>query len=702
MELRGAAAVPARLRLAGRVPRRVGGRALGSRVLAGLPHRPAGGTRLRLSAIDACWVVAGSGQAGRPFGAFLHCPEPATLPVCSLQGFPRLVPSGDVGASAAATPQRQLREDQVVYELRAPGGASPALLGHHGPGGAGAALLPGAGAGGAGSAKRSLGGEALGAAGDPSEAELGTALRSFYLDPADPAGHQGDGSDGPDGGLEGAPGEGGAPAVFAGLGAAVGSLAGAGAASADADAGAGGGFTTAGLQHLAAKLRNGSVTPGGGPLQPAGGSGRYAGYEDSVESKQGAGPGAAPGSAAPASGGAASGSGRARVPALHLSRVSVADLLQGGGSDDPSPSGSGGVPGQLHAVSRQAQASISRLAQSMHSSGMAAVTPADIRAALAGAGPALADMLPAACVHTHSPAIACHIRSHTRRCASRAGQGQGAPGAVPYTAAGGEAGAQGAGAAATEARLAGVAQNLAAAGLFATPEVSTRPMAPAEGVDFPNLGSPAWPAGGQQPSTAAAAFNAALAAEVSAASLAMQQQEGQGQPPPPEWQDTADSAAAAAGTIGAPAAALAADVRALPLSLAADSQYAAAASAADSCALPAFAFDSAPPWQTGSPRALHLHQPAPPADPSGLLLPLLHAAVAAPLEPALAGNLPAACDAAPAWEATAAAADAAGLAAGTDATAGAGCAQAMTPAAAALAQLGNLYLNERTGQIMHK
>jgi hypothetical protein len=65
---------------------------------------------------------------------------------------------------------------------------------------------------------------------------------------------------------------------------------------------------------------------------------------------------------------------------------------------------------------------------------------------------------------------------------------------------------------------AGLAQNLAAAGLFATPEVSgSRPLS-AEG-DYPNLASPAWPAsaagggGGTAAPATAATFGPGLAAE---------------------------------------------------------------------------------------------------------------------------------------------------------------------------------------------
>lgn len=161
-------------------------------------------------------------------------------------------------------------------------------------------------------------------------------------------------------------------------------------AARDAGSGAAGGFSTGGLQQLAAKLRNGSQTPDrAGLAHAAGGSGRYASYEDSVESKQSGPAGLAgpsrrgPGGISGVPGEAGPGSGRrGRVPPLHLSRVSVADLLHA--SDEP-PNGAAGSPAeQLQRVSKQAAASISRLAESMHSSGMGAVTPGDIRAALSG------------------------------------------------------------------------------------------------------------------------------------------------------------------------------------------------------------------------------------------------------------------------------------------------------------------------------
>lgn len=137
-------------------------------------------------------------------------------------------------------------------------------------------------------------------------------------------------------------------------------------------------------------------------------SGRYASYEDSVESKQ------AGGAAASGRGG-----GSGRVPPLHLSRVSVSDLLHGGGSEG-APAAGGQL--QLGAVSAQDRASISRLAQSMHSSGMGAVTPGDIRAALAGEGHGSLRMArehacrPPCPVRATRPALTAHWPRRHPRC----------------------------------------------------------------------------------------------------------------------------------------------------------------------------------------------------------------------------------------------------------------------------------------------
>lgn len=199
-------------------------------------------------------------------------------------------------------------------------------------------------------------------------------------------------------GAAAAAGDGGGPGVLYGcLGDAIGSLGGEGGPSAgnpDSAAGApgadGAAFTTAGLQQFAAKLRNGSVTP---VAERQVAPGRYASYEDSVESKQAArphGPASAGGSSAGAGsladgsqGGAAGSSTRPRVPPLRFSRMNVAQLLH---SSEAEGSSQQGQPGQhrLLSMSRQEADSISRLAASMHSSGLGAVTPGDIRAALSG------------------------------------------------------------------------------------------------------------------------------------------------------------------------------------------------------------------------------------------------------------------------------------------------------------------------------
>lgn len=72
--------------------------------------------------------------------------------------------------------------------------------------------------------------------------------------------------------------------------------------------------------------------------------------------------------------------GRGHPTPLHISRVSVADLLHGPGIE------SGGSARQLtsHTLSQRDQASVSRLAASMHGGGMPGVSPADIKAALSG------------------------------------------------------------------------------------------------------------------------------------------------------------------------------------------------------------------------------------------------------------------------------------------------------------------------------
>lgn len=612
--------------------------------------------RCRARRYRRCGAVGAFAVGGARMGSVLHaawikaaCPaapnaeNPAAAASVLLQGISRLAASSGSlhsfhgGSSAAATP-RQPAEDQVVYELALPG-SSP----QHGSGIPTAAL---------GGAKRSLGDEIVLAA----DLEGGEAADVF-----DGLGDQG-----------AATGD-----VFHGLDAAVGTLGGAGAGGGLTGAGApaAAGFTTAGLQHLAAKLRNGSMTPDGHRLQPAGGSGRYASCEDSVGSKQSS---AAPGSVGGMAGaggsslaGLGGSTGRARVPALHLSRVSVSDLLHGGGVDG----GTGqGQPGQLHSVSRQMQASISRLAQSMHGSGMAAVTTSDIHAALSGAevggGPLavcgvslllLAERL--AC-HRHASGrlLACVLEKRQQLSSpSSAGSGAPPPTAL-HDAAGeftGESGTGGGG------LRPGLAQNLAAAGLFATPEVSSRPLT-AEG-DYPNLGSPAWPAGGHGNGTAAAAFGAALAAEVSATSLSLQ-------PPQRAAPDCVTAAAAEEpATTAAAAAAGAAE---------------AAGGCVSSVPLELVTWAAPPAAQVLS--DLHLDLPGLPAGdtlPAGLLADAASAALAASRLHSAAAS-------------AAAAAAAAAAPAGTDWWDVSP--QAATPAAAALAHLGSLYLNEKTGQIMQK
>ncbi|EFN59313.1 hypothetical protein CHLNCDRAFT_137684 [Chlorella variabilis] len=329
-------------------------------------------------------------------------------------------------------------------------------------------------------AKRSLGDE-IEATGQHVPADLG--------DGADPTSGAGGGF----GWGWGAAGAGGAPGgeaaaagiVYGNSGAAVDGMHSTGGAGGAAGGGeAGSGFTTAGLQHIAAKLRNGSMTPARAAAPP--GDGRYASYEGSVESsRQGAAPGSL-GVAAAASGAGgrvsgtlrqAAGGTRGRPTPLHISRVSVADLLQGSGGEAGSEPQPGEAP-QLHTMSRQAQASISRLAASMHGGGMQGVTPNDIRTALSGGR---AGAVPASALRD----AAVEFTDITGRTWSH-----------------------------------GVAQNLAAAGLFATPEVSSRPPAPAEG-EYPNLGLPAWTAGGAAAGgSSAAAFGSALAAEAAMATPA--------------------------------------------------------------------------------------------------------------------------------------------------------------------------------------
>jgi hypothetical protein len=314
--------------------------------------------------------------------------------------------------------------------------------------------------------------------------------------------------------------------VFGSLGDAIGSLeyssAGeegpAGGSYGKGSKGSGADLTTAGLAHFAAKLHNGGITPGCNQLAPAGGSGRYAtSLDENLDSQQWA-----AAAAAGRQGGAARAAGASRtrppgVPALSISRISIADLLEGSTADASLLQHQQLLGGQqLQPVSRKEQASISKLAASMHSGGMAAgVTPADIRAALAGAAVRLccwgqakagwdwhADILICACLFASQPALM--LKLH--------------PLGMTAVCAGSYAGMHGAGDAAEGYSPAGLAQNLAAAGLFATPEVSSSRPLSAEG-DYPNLASPAWPAsaagggGGTAVPATAATFGTGLAAE---------------------------------------------------------------------------------------------------------------------------------------------------------------------------------------------
>lgn len=149
-------------------------------------------------------------------------------------------------------------------------------------------------------------------------------------------------------------------------------------------------FHTAGLQQFAAKLRNGSGTP---VVESQAALARYAGYEDSVDSRQTPMPHglASAGSSSAGVGGLMDGSQRGaagsttrpRVPPLRFSRMNVAELLHGSEAEGSSQHAQQGQH-RLLSMSRHEADSISRLAASMHSSGLGAVTPGDIRAALSG------------------------------------------------------------------------------------------------------------------------------------------------------------------------------------------------------------------------------------------------------------------------------------------------------------------------------
>ncbi len=288
----------------------------------------------------------------------------------------------------------------------------------------------------------------------------------------------------------------------------------------------------------------------------------------------------------------------------------------------------------------------------------------------------------------------------------------------------------------------GVAQNLAAAGLFATPHVNLRGV-PAEG-DHPNLGSPAgWPTGGNANGTAAAAFNAALAAEVSQSEqlpepslLPWPEEFGEAegateaaaaeQPAVDVFEFSLPASAAAAtpclslagrmpaargwDELGQPHAA-AASPDAMDAWMPASTLHDAFAAAAPAVpALPSAAFAAAPSAAVAAAPACNSVLPlmelpvAPAADGSEL------AAVLATLlpeglpadgcdshPPSLQGSRPASPrGAAPLLPA--AASSAAVPCSDTESV----CSQAATPAAAALAQLGSLYINEKTGQIMQR
>lgn len=512
-----------------------------------------------------------------------------------------------------------------------------------------------------------------------------------------------------------------------------------GGALAGGAAGTGGGFSTGGLQQLAAKLRNGSLTPQRAALAPAGGSGRYSSYEDSVESKQSGPPGSAAGGfgrgAAGGYGEAGGGSsGRGRVPPLHLSRVSVADLLHASGE---LPGGAGGTPAhQLQHVSKQAAASISRLAQSMHSGGMGAVTPGDIRAALSGGGLALQAVLTVGgmlavlyCMRMRRQGYTC--RPAPPAAAAAGASGGAPPSALPDGAADTSGASRGYGAA-------GVAQNLAAAGLFATPQVSLRGVA-AEG-DYPNLGSPAgYPTGGRGNGTAAAAFNAALAAEVR---QPLQQQELSLLPGPEQLQgaDAAAGCASAAAAAGAEPPPAAAAVGELSAAFEFCLPFCTAAAAA--AATPCLALVGRPPVggmdaESGQPHAAAaspdamggwepaaaLHDAFAAAAPDAAAVPACcpsMALLAPELPPpaadgselvgsaaTLAAVLPAGLPA-EGWGSRTASPPGSqqpsprGGAAQLCSDAGSVCLQAATPAAAVLAQLGSLFINEKTGQIMQR
>lgn len=301
---------------------------------------------------------------------------------------------------------------------------------------------------------------------------------------------------------------------------------------------------------------------------------------------------------------------------------------------------------------------------------------------------------------------------------------------------------------------AGEAQNLAAAGLFSTPHVNLRGVA-AEG-DYPNLASPSgWPTGGPANGAAAAAFNAALAAEVSQPEqleeLSLDELGGAeaaaGAEPPLLPAAAGEQTAVGGFEFSMPVSAAAAAAAATPcLALAgrlpaargcdevdqpdaaADSPDAmdawspaaalhdafTAAAPAAAPAASAVAADAAPASCSGLP-PLQLQLPAVHAvgidlsGPASLLAALLPEGLPAEgwdgrppslhgsCPPSLHGSRPAS-----PWGPAPLLPAAASSATIPCSDAGSVCSQAATPAAAALAQLGSLYINEKTGQIMQK
>lgn len=302
----------------------------------------------------------------------------------------------------------------------------------------------------------------------------------------------------------------------------------------------------------------------------------------------------------------------------------------------------------------------------------------------------------------------------------------------------------------------GVAQDLAAAGLFATPHVGAPGRGQTAEGDYPNLGSPAWATGGRGNGTAADAFGATLASEVSTPPQQPQPQSQQPQPPGQHGLAAAiadaavDFAAALAGfRVGleqqptTPAFA----VRSKPAVVAAAAPVPGLGPWGGPAAFPAFALDLGSSCELGAggagPVDLGAGQSADSSsaatagllDAAGLLsdpedvslLPpplccagLLSLHLELPGLPLDAADAPAASSAAvfsdmPSCGPTSASTSAPVSAPGScPASArgfpppapwsdpGAVLLQAQTPAAAALANLGSLFINERTGEIMQR